>query len=138
MLDGYANVYFMRSVASYGSRVWPAILLNGQRAAPLPIGAYSVVGVAPGKYKVTMKKEQAYSGAFKASTEIDISAGQTYYLEYSHPYHASTGVYALNGVAGAFSENVPEEERWIVHDQASAEPVLRGLMFVKPYTDRLP
>lgn len=78
---GYANVYLMRPPADLGQFVWPAVLLNGQRAAALPSGTFSVVAVKPGNYEVTMEKQQLLSWRWSGKTHISVRAGQTYYLE---------------------------------------------------------
>ncbi len=144
--DGYANVYFIRTSPEW-PQFWPSVLLNGQRAAPLPQGTFSVVAVKPGSYAVTMEKTQSWDRAWTGEGEINVEAGQTYYLKLEF----TVRVNVLRDCGGSLGNidcwwddnSVVTEEYWSEIDAQRALTLLQpggqyALQYVQPFNTQLP
>jgi Protein of unknown function (DUF2846) len=78
---GHATIYFLRpsgflNLAKFTSP--PAISFDGHKIGELPTGAYFIANLAAGHHTLGAKGSFLDGGR---DTEIDLTAGQTYFLE---------------------------------------------------------
>lgn len=136
--EGFANVFFLREPVQFGSAVWPAILLNGQRVAPLPNGTFTVVKVKPGSYEITMEKEQWSSGSWTGTTRIDVQPGKNYYLLLQLLYRNTSGLVLVGPTPIFTREAVSEGQRWSLLEERAGASLIRTLPFVDPFVIQVP
>ena len=134
----FANVYFLREADDFGRAVWPAILLNGQKVAPLPNGTFTVVKVKPGSYKVTMEKEQWSSGSWTGTTTIEVQPGQGHYLLLTLLYRNTSGFTMAGSIPIFTREAVSEGQRWTHLEEQVGAARVRTLPFVDPFVTQVP
>jgi len=145
--DGYANIYFIRRSSDPWPQFWPAVLLNGERAAPLPQDTFSVVAVKPGRYAVTMQKTQSWDRAWVGEADISVEAGRSYYLKLEFKYRVNI-LRECGGSNGNIDcwwhdNSVVTGEYWSEIEAQRALALLQresqyGLQFVEPFNAKLP
>ena len=136
--ENFANVYFVREAVYFGNAVWPAILLNGQRVAPLPNGTFSMVKLKPGIYQVTMEKEQWTSGPWSGTTTIEVQPGKNYYLLLQLLYRNTSGLVMAGAAPIVTREAVSEGQRWVHLEEAVGTTLVKNLPFVDPFVVMAP
>lgn len=131
--DELANIFLIRDASPFGNKVWPAMLLNGKRVAPLPDGTYTLVRVKPGNYSVTMEKEQVWSGSWSGDVTVDVKPGKNHYIQLTLLYRYTSG-FLMAGPTPIFTrEAVSMGQRLTLLDEGAGRALVTSLPYVEPY-----
>lgn len=133
---GQARLYVLRPTFSeIGRAENPVLLVNGRPAATLKYGSYTVFGLTPGTYKLSVQAQPSESDAWNGEWQMSILAAGTYFLAIWNDveYRQETRAW-LFGLPMPYVETTGSSKtlRHEIVAEREALPVVRSLTYIRP------